>query len=73
MKIRKELHLVKHRDRYIKSCAKYRLTLLERREFCDFVNKIKCSDGFTANISKNISVKDGKLRSLKSHDCHVLL
>ena len=73
MKIRKELHLVKHEDWYIKPHAKYTLTLSERREFCDFENKIKYLDDFAANISKNVSVKDGKLGSLKSHDCHVLL
>ena len=73
MKMRKELHLEKHGDRYIKPRAKYTLTLSERREFCDFVNKIKYPDGFAVNISKNVSVKDGKLGSLKSHDCHVLL
>ena len=73
MKIKKELNLVKHGDQYIKLRGKYTLTLSERQEFCDFVNKIKYPDGFAANISKNVNVKDGKLGSLKSHGCHVLL
>ena len=73
MNMRKELHLVRNGDRYIKPRATYTLTLHERKDFCNFVKTIKFPDGYAANISKSVSVKDGKLGSLKSHDCHVLL
>nr|XP_015891844.2 uncharacterized protein LOC107426236 [Ziziphus jujuba var. spinosa] len=30
-------------------------------------------DGYAANISKNVNIKDGKISGLKTHDSHVLL
>ncbi|RVX00750.1 hypothetical protein CK203_026403 [Vitis vinifera] len=70
MKIRKELHLVLHGNKYLKPHACYTLTSMERREFCAFLKSIKFPDGYAANISKRVN---GKILGLKSHDCHVLL
>ncbi|XP_062074910.1 uncharacterized protein LOC133778915 [Humulus lupulus] len=45
----------------------------ERQEFCTFIKSVKFPDGYAANISRNVNMKDGKLFGLKSHDCHILL
>nr|XP_048322914.1 uncharacterized protein LOC125420365 [Ziziphus jujuba var. spinosa] len=45
----------------------------EKHEFCKFLKSVKFSDGYAANISKNVNIKDGKISSLKTHDSHVLL
>ena len=73
LNIRKELHLKKVRDKWIKPPACYTLSTSERRSFCEFLKSVKFPDGYVANISRNVNVKDGRIMGLKSHDCHVLL
>ena len=73
MKIRKELHLQEQGNRWLKPHASYTLTPEERKDFCAFLNSVKFPDGYAANISRNVSIKDGKISGLKSHDCHVIL
>ena len=34
---------------------------------------MKYPDGYAANISRCVNIKDGKISGLKSHDCHILL
>ena len=41
--------------------------------FCQFIKSVKFSNGFAANLSKNVNEDDSKISGLKSHDCHVLL
>ena len=54
----------------MKSVADFTLTPEEHRQFCKFVKSIKFSDGFEANLTKNITDNDNKITGLKSHDCH---
>ena len=72
-KIRKELHLWKEGDRWLKPAACYSLSKDERKEFCEFIKLVKFPDGYAANISRNVNLTEGKITGLKSHDCHVLL
>lgn len=48
---------------------------MERKKFCSFLKSFKLSSGYgyAAHISRNISVKDGKIFGLNSHDCHAML
>ena len=73
LKIRAELHLQPHGNKFLKPQASYTLTSDERKKFCKFLKSVKFSDGYAANISRNVNVKDGKISGLKTHDCHVLL
>ncbi|XP_073120394.1 uncharacterized protein [Henckelia pumila] len=73
MGIRKELHLYKDRNKWKKPPATYTLSAEERHLFCRFIKSVKFSDGFAANLSKNVNETIGKISGLKSHDCHVLL
>ena len=50
----------------------YTLTTKERIEFCKFLKSVKFPDGYAANLSRNVSINDGKISGLKTHDCHVL-
>ena len=34
---------------------------------------MKFPDGYAANIPRNVNVNDGKLYSLKTYDCYILL
>ena len=70
--IREHLHLQRHGNRVFKPLGCYSLTLDERRQFCQFIKSVKFPDGFAANISNNVNIKDGKIIGLKTHDCHVL-
>lgn len=73
LNIKKELHRKREGNKLLKPHASYTLNLNERREFCQFLKSVKFSDGYAANISNYVSVKDTKVSGLKSHDCYVLL
>ncbi|XP_028097569.1 uncharacterized protein LOC114297356 [Camellia sinensis] len=74
MRIRKELHLIRHANgSFEKPPAFYTLSLAERQGFYDFLKSIKYPDGYAANVSNCVTANGGKLVGLKSHDCHVLL
>ena len=73
LNIRKELHLKLEGNKLLKPHASYTLTLNERREFCQFLKLVKFPDGYAANISNCVNIKDAKVLGLKCHDCHVLL
>ena len=57
----------------IKPHPTYTLTGSERINFCKFLKSVKFPDGFVSNISRCVSVNDGKLWGLKTHDSHILL
>nr|XP_048330607.1 uncharacterized protein LOC125422586 [Ziziphus jujuba var. spinosa] len=73
LKIRKELHLQETGGKVLKPLACFSLTRDEKHEFCKFFKSVKFPNGYAANISNNVNVKDGKISGLKTHDSHVLL
>ncbi|XP_012830522.1 PREDICTED: uncharacterized protein LOC105951618 isoform X2 [Erythranthe guttata] len=82
MGIRSELHLKSLKSvkankegkvKCLKPRAIYALSQKERKEFCQFLKGVQFPDGYAANISRCVNIKDGKITGLKSHDCHVLL
>ncbi|XP_026380826.1 uncharacterized protein LOC113275507 [Papaver somniferum] len=73
MNIKKELHLKRVGNKFIKRPACYTLSPDQRRDFCKFLKSVKFPDGYAANISRSVNVNEGKISGLKSHDCHVLL
>ncbi|KAJ0492169.1 putative Transposase-associated domain-containing protein [Helianthus annuus] len=73
MNIRKELHLVRKNDHWVKPHASYVLTRDERKQFCNLLSSVRFPDGYAGNLAKNVNVEDGKVYGLKSHDCHVLI
>ncbi|KAF5443124.1 hypothetical protein F2P56_035712 [Juglans regia] len=70
---RKELHLKVQGERVTMPPAQYTLHGHERNKFCEWLADVKFSDGFASNISHCVSVRDCKIKGLKSHDCHVFL
>ncbi|XP_062100451.1 uncharacterized protein LOC133806357 [Humulus lupulus] len=73
LNIRKQLHMKKKGNKWFKPVACYTLLAKERQEFCTFIKSVKFPDGYAANISRNVNMKDGKLFGLKSHDYYILL
>ena len=74
MNFRHTLHLKQHSDEsYDKPRAFFSLSPNERDGFYDFLKSVKYLDGYATNISRSVNAKNGRLSSLKSHDCHVLL
>ncbi|XP_035546617.1 uncharacterized protein LOC118348652 [Juglans regia] len=71
--IRKELHLVHDGDRISMSLACYMLNLNERRNFCAWLSVVKFPDGFASNIGRCVNVSEGKIKGMKSHDCHIFM
>ena len=41
--------------------------------FCKFLQGVKVPEGYSSNIRSLVSMKDLKLKGLKSHDCHILM
>ncbi|KAM0002938.1 hypothetical protein Hdeb2414_s0306g00862151 [Helianthus debilis subsp. tardiflorus] len=73
MNIRKELHLVRKDDCWVKPHASYVLTREERVQFCNLLQSVRFPDGYAGNLAKNVIADQGKVHGLKSHDCHVLM
>lgn len=73
VKIMKVLHPISKGDnRYDLPSACYALTSREHR-FNDMLKHVKVADGFASCIFMYITVKNLKISSLKSHDCHALM
>ncbi|XP_042958210.1 uncharacterized protein LOC122293820 [Carya illinoinensis] len=70
---RKELHLRREGDSITMPHALYTLYGDEKNKFCEWLSDIKFPDGFSSNISNCVSLRDGKISGMKSHDCHVFL
>ncbi|XP_060671815.1 uncharacterized protein LOC132803254 [Ziziphus jujuba] len=61
LNIRKELHLQETGGKVLKPLACFSLTRDEKHEFCKFLKSVKFPDGYAANISKNVNIKDGSI------------
>lgn len=71
--IREELAPVERGHRTYLPPAAYTLSKKEKKLFCEFLQGIKVPEGYSSNIKNLVSVKELKLKNLKSHDCHVLM
>lgn len=72
--IRKELWLTQlPNGSYVKPRASFSLTPQQKEGFFEFLKTVKYPDGYAANISKSVNVRNGRLTGLKSHDYHVLI
>ncbi|XP_042988732.1 uncharacterized protein LOC122316266 [Carya illinoinensis] len=71
--LRKELHLQPSANGYSMVLGSYTLDIDQMRHFCEWLASIKFPDGFASNISRCVSVADGKISGMKSHDCHVFM
>jgi len=61
------------RKKNISSPAPHTLSKKEKEILCRVLFTLKVPDGYSSNPINNVSMKDLKLHSMKSHDCHVLM
>jgi len=73
MGIRTELAPIKKGKRQYLPPAAYTLSRKEKFVFCKFLQGVKVPEGYSSNIRNLVSMKDLKLKGLKSHDCHILM
>lgn len=73
MGIRTELTSVKDGKHTFLPPAANTLSRKEKKVLCQFLQEVKVPEGYSSNISNLVSMKDFKIRGLKSHDCHVLM
>ena len=71
--VRKELHLYKKGDHWMKPHAAYTLTPEDSKKFCEFLKSIRFLDRFASNLRKNVIDGNNKIIGLKSHNCHVIM
>ena len=73
MKIRQEIHPIEVDGEIMLPPACYTLTNDEKKSVLQWLSDIKVSEGYSANLSRCVNVKDDKISSMKTHDCHVFL
>src|ERR1044072_7518203 len=73
MGIRTELGPVKKGRRTYLPPVIYTLSRKEKKILCKFLSEVKAPEGYSSDIRRLVSMKDLKLKSLKTHDCHVIM
>ncbi|XP_058732773.1 uncharacterized protein LOC131604346 [Vicia villosa] len=74
MGLRNELRPVKREGkRTFLPPADHTLSRKEKNILCKALHNVKVPEGYSSNIKSLVSMKDLKLKGLKSHDCHVLM
>ena len=53
--------------------AAFTLSRKEKKILCKFLSEVKVPEGHSSDIRRLVSMKDLKLKSLKTHDCHVIM
>src|SRR6266542_48463 len=72
--IRHELHPQEREDgKVYLPPASYNLTTEEKRAMCKCLCGVRVPTGYSSNIKNLVSMKDLKLVSMTSHDCHVMM
>ena len=53
--------------------AAYTLSRKEKQILCKFLSEVKVPEGYSSDIRRLVPMKDLKLKSLKTHDFHVIM
>ncbi|XP_057445010.1 uncharacterized protein LOC130737272 [Lotus japonicus] len=71
---RRELELVENLGgKPLKPKAKFVLSKEQNMAVCKWVSELKMPDGYASNLSRCVTMKDGKFLGMKSHDCHIFM
>src|SRR5438128_1547863 len=74
LNIRHELHPEERANgKYYLLAASYNLTNDEKKAICKCLRGVRVPTGYSSNIKNLVSMKDLKIVSMKSHDCHVMM
>ena len=73
MKIRAELHPKEVAGQIVLPTACYSVTPEQKTNVLRWLSNLIVPDGYCANLSRCVNVKDGKISGMKTHDCHVFL
>ena len=73
MKIREKLAPTNKEKRTYLPPAAHTLARKEKIALCEFLNGVKVPEGYSSNISSLVSMKDLKLKHMKTRDCHVIM
>src|SRR5438132_5902321 len=72
LNIRHELHQEERANgKYYLPAASYNMTTDEKKAICKCPRGMRVPTGYSSNIKNLVSMKDLKLVSMNSHDCHV--
>ncbi|XP_057426300.1 uncharacterized protein LOC130719704 [Lotus japonicus] len=71
---RRELELVENLGgKPLKPKAKFILSKEQNMAVCKWVSELKMPDGYASNLSRCVTMKDGKFLGMKSHHCHIFM
>ncbi|KAL0445737.1 UNVERIFIED_CONTAM: hypothetical protein Slati_1701600 [Sesamum latifolium] len=51
----------------------YTLTREQKRKICEWITRLKFSDGYASNLAHCVDMKELRLHGMKSHDCHIFM
>jgi hypothetical protein len=72
--LRSELHpILRPNRKYFLPPASYTLTAEEKKTFCHCLRGVQVPIGFSANISKLVSMNDLSMYGYNSYDCHMMM
>jgi len=60
-------------DKYVVPKAPFNLTIGERRQVTALLWSLSVPDGYSSNISRCVTIEDGRILGMKSHDCHIFM
>ena len=60
-------------DKYTTPHACFNMTTREKDGFLQVLKNVRVLDGYAANISRRVNLKDHMISGLKSHDNHILM
>ncbi|GLT25167.1 hypothetical protein SLA2020_003140 [Shorea laevis] len=71
---RKSLHIPKIGSKSSKKPkTTYILSRDQRKSVCQWLKELRFPDGFASNISRCVNMREARLFSMKSHDCHIFM
>jgi len=60
-------------DKYVVPKAPFNFTLGERRQVTALLSSLCVPDGCSSNISRCVTIEDGRIMGMKSHDWHIFM
>ena len=73
MNMHEKLRVQQVGDKYQIPKAPYNLTLAEKRQVVTLLSKLVVPDSYSSNITRCVTLDDGKIQGMKSHDCHIFM
>jgi hypothetical protein len=73
LNIRKDYWMKPAGESFAKLPAPWTLRKEGKQKLCKYLANTRFPDGFAGNLGRCVDIQGGKVNSLKTHDCHILM